>query len=200
MIGLLWYGVFIGLFAFLARTQWTRMDLRRPFFTAVIAAGGAAIYWLAPIVTTETVAQSALVALLVVATITDIGSGFIFDVVSVAAGIVLLTMAAVHGDVPNAASGAVLAFAPLALIFVITRGRGLGFGDVKLGAIIGFGVGSPAALVFVGASFVAGALWSGIALSLGRASLRQRVPFAPFMALGAVLASFWARSGTWLIG
>jgi leader peptidase (prepilin peptidase) / N-methyltransferase len=76
----------------------------------------------------------------------------------------------------------------LLLVAAIAYPAGMGMGDVKLAAVMGLFLGrlvGPA--LFIG--FAAGAL-VGIALvaAHGPAARKQGVPFAPFLALGGVLA------------
>ncbi|HUD69344.1 MAG TPA: prepilin peptidase [Acidimicrobiales bacterium] len=81
------------------------------------------------------------------------------------------------------------------LFFAINRidGRLLGFGDVRLALVLGFGLGwlgVPAVLIgFFGANLIGAAF--GIALLLAKRSNRSTpLPFGAFLALGAVVAIF----------
>lgn len=88
-------------------------------------------------------------------------------------------------------TGGVLALAALA-----TRG-GLGFGDVKLGALLGMWTGwlAPAApAVMLLAAFVVGGVAAIVALARG-ATGRATLPFGPMLATGAAIASWWAAGG-----
>lgn len=92
--------------------------------------------------------------------------------------------------------GAGVALALLALALA-TRG-GLGLGDVKLGALVGVWSGwldplGPA-VVLVVAFAVGGAVALG-ALLAGRAGPATRVPFGPFLAIGAAAATWWTGWG-----
>jgi leader peptidase (prepilin peptidase)/N-methyltransferase len=87
------------------------------------------------------------------------------------------------------------------LVAAIAYPAGMGMGDVKLAAVMGLFLGrlvGPA--LFIG--FAAGAL-VGIAIMAARGSeaRKQGVPFAPFLALGGVLALLWG-SGIidWYLG
>jgi leader peptidase (prepilin peptidase)/N-methyltransferase len=71
--------------------------------------------------------------------------------------------------------------------------RGMGMGDVKLGAVMGLYLGSAVApALFVG--FLAGAL-VGVALIAvrGAAARKQAVPFAPFLALGGIVGQLFGH-------
>lgn len=86
--------------------------------------------------------------------------------------------------------GGAVAFVALFLVH-LAQPRGMGFGDVRLSGLIGLNVGwlgvaHVAVALLTG--FVLGAV-AGIALlAAGRAGRKSRVPFAPFLAAGAVVA------------
>jgi leader peptidase (prepilin peptidase) / N-methyltransferase len=84
-----------------------------------------------------------------------------------------------------AAVGAVSFFGTL---WTVTRGRGLGFGDVKLVFALTLLMGWPKMLVGFFASFVSGAVIGVILLASGRHKRGQPIPFGPFLILGTVLS------------
>jgi leader peptidase (prepilin peptidase)/N-methyltransferase len=78
-------------------------------------------------------------------------------------------------------------------LWFVTGGRGMGFGDVKVAPILGatlgwIGVGS--ALVGLLAAFLLGGLFGIGLLITGRAGRKARMPFGPFLFLGALAALF----------
>jgi leader peptidase (prepilin peptidase)/N-methyltransferase len=99
-------------------------------------------------------------------------------------------------------SALVLAF-PFLLIFLISRGRWLGFGDVKYIAVIGFFLG-----IVEGLSAVILAFWIGAVFSVGvlmlkkirshinlpmlsnNLTIKSEIPFGPFLSAG-ILISFY---------
>ncbi len=78
-------------------------------------------------------------------------------------------------------------------LIIITKGKGMGGGDVKLGAFMGLGLGFPNGLIAVIASFVSGALFSIVLIVLGKKRFGQAIPFGPFLILGSLLALFWGN-------
>lgn len=113
-------------------------------------------------------------------------------------GALLAVAAAVDGDwrsLRNAAVGGAIAFALLFVIHVVSP-KGMGFGDVRLAGVLGValgwvGIGHVFLGLFLGfllASFLGVAL---IALRLR--SRKDRLPFGPFLAAGALLAVFVGR-------
>lgn len=79
------------------------------------------------------------------------------------------------------------------LLIIITQGRGMGGGDVKLGVLMGLVLGFPAALVAAMAAFLSGAVSGILLIFLGRKKLKQTIPFGPFLALGSILTLFWGN-------
>ncbi|MEC9047369.1 MAG: prepilin peptidase [Planctomycetota bacterium] len=78
-----------------------------------------------------------------------------------------------------------------ALGSAVFRKEAMGFGDVKLMAMIGAFLGWQAALLTLFLGCVFGA-FVGVALTL-RGGLLARIPFGPYLAMGAVAALFWGE-------
>jgi prepilin signal peptidase PulO-like enzyme (type II secretory pathway) len=83
-------------------------------------------------------------------------------------------------------------FAFFALIWLVTRGRAMGFGDAKLVLSLGLALGFE-----VGLSGVVFAFWIGAAVGVGllafqksgkKLTIKSEIPFAPFLVLGAWLS------------
>ena len=94
--------------------------------------------------------------------------------------------------IANAALGGAIGFALFLLIAIVSRG-GMGWGDVKLAALIGLATGFP--LVFL--SIIMGAILGGImAVALVIAKKRKRrqtIPFGPFLAVAAMVTLLWGN-------
>ncbi|HKE74044.1 MAG TPA: A24 family peptidase [Acidimicrobiales bacterium] len=110
-----------------------------------------------------------------------------------ATGVGLLAGAAVAAGQPGrivlAAAGAAVAFVLLHALHVLARG-GFGYGDVRLGAVLGWYLGwQSVSLAMTGllAGFVVGAATGVVLLAAGRAGRRTEVPFGPALAAGAFL-------------
>jgi len=85
---------------------------------------------------------------------------------------------------------AVLASAFFLVIFLVSRGRWLGFGDVKLALFMGLFLGFPNILVALFSAFFSGAI-IGLGLIIAKKkSLKSEVPFGPFLVFGIFLALF----------
>jgi len=116
--------------------------------------------------------------------------------VTAAVGVPLLVVAALVEHQPKRIwtmlLGAAIAFLLMAAIYVASRG-GMGDGDVRLSPLLGaylgwLNPGLAAVGLFFG--FIFGAVVGVALLASGRAGRRTKVPFGPFLALGAVVAVF----------
>lgn len=77
-------------------------------------------------------------------------------------------------------------------IFAITKGKGMGFGDVMyvflMGAILGF----PKVIVAFYISFISGAVISLLLILLKKKKMKGgTIPFGPFLVSGTVISLFW---------
>lgn len=80
------------------------------------------------------------------------------------------------------------------LLIVITRGKGMGGGDLKLGVFLGLAFGFPLSLVVLMLSFLLGSVF-GIGLILfGKKKFGQTLPFGPFMSAAGVIVIFFGAS------
>jgi leader peptidase (prepilin peptidase) / N-methyltransferase len=89
--------------------------------------------------------------------------------------------------------GGALGLAAMALPFIIYR-RGMGMGDVKLGALIGLMSGYPSVLVALLLAVVAGGLVGATLLVLGVKKRTDPIPFGPFLAASAMVALLWGEA------
>ena len=127
-------------------------------------------------------------AVLLICSVSDLRRGLVYDWVTLPALAIILLHAVAQGDLVRAVLGASCASSTLLLLHVITRGRGMGLGDVKLAAVIGAAMHLQAAMAALGAAFVCGALVGFALLIAHRAGRTTEMRFAPFLALGVVSA------------
>ncbi|MBI5614328.1 prepilin peptidase [Candidatus Gottesmanbacteria bacterium] len=74
------------------------------------------------------------------------------------------------------------------LLWIFTKGKGMGFGDVKLAFVMGLLLKAPKTIVALYVAFLTGALY-GVILILGKKkSLKSAVAFGPFLILGFLVS------------
>jgi len=95
--------------------------------------------------------------------------------------------------VANAAIGGGIGFVIFLLLAIISRG-GMGWGDVKLAALIGLATGFP--LVFV--ALIMGAILGGVVaivlLVAKKKKRKETIPFGPFLSLAALITLLWGSN------
>lgn len=134
--------------------------------------------------------DAALVALLAVVTVADLRTRVVPDAALIAAVAVALPICAIDDagtltDRALAAAGA----GSFLLAGALVRPEGMGLGDVKLAAVLGLYLGGAV----VGAlllAFLAGTIAGAAVIARHGWKARSRaIPFAPFLALGAIAAT-----------
>ena len=86
-----------------------------------------------------------------------------------------------------AASGFFLA------IFLVSGGKWMGFGDVKLAILLGLILGWPNILIGLFLSFFFGAIIGVAMMILRKKSIKSEIPFGPFLITGTLVALFWSQ-------
>lgn len=83
-------------------------------------------------------------------------------------------------------TGLAIGFLIFGLCYLVARG-GMGAGDVKLVAVLGFYLGSTALMPVLILSVFASAIYSIFKLIRKKTNLKAEIPFAPFVLIGTVV-------------
>lgn len=78
-------------------------------------------------------------------------------------------------------------------LFVISKGKWIGGGDVKLGILLGLLLGWPAALVGMAIGFYSATIIVVILMLLKIVKRSQHIPFGPFLIVGAIIAMLFSE-------
>lgn len=95
--------------------------------------------------------------------------------------------------VESALLGGALGLVVTALIVIVSRG-GMGWGDVKMAALVGLMTGFPLVIVALLLSWMAGGLVAAVLLALKVKGRRDTLPFGTFMAVSTMLALLWGQT------
>jgi leader peptidase (prepilin peptidase)/N-methyltransferase len=107
--------------------------------------------------------------------------------------IALVTLPLIFGrDLIEVLAGGALGFT-LLLIITLIKPKGMGMGDVKLAALIGFVLGYPSVLLALFLSFTVGGLISGVLLIAKVIGRKDQVAFAPYLATGGILTMLYGQ-------
>lgn len=89
----------------------------------------------------------------------------------------------------------------LGLIVLISWEKWMGIGDIKLGFLLGAIVAWPTVLFSTFAAFALGSIISLALIFMRKKTMKDMVPFAPFLILGAYVALFWGdKIINWYLG
>lgn len=94
---------------------------------------------------------------------------------------------------PNTILSALGASGFFLLIYLVSRGQWLGFGDVKLAFLMGLFLGFPHILVALFLSFFIGAVVGLLLIAKGKKTLKSEVPFGPFLVIGTIIAFLYGQ-------
>jgi leader peptidase (prepilin peptidase) / N-methyltransferase len=164
----------------------SRLRLVAGVVLAVLVAACLAVFGL----TAEALVDAAACAVLVIVTVTDLERRIVPNRIVVPALVVALIVQtaldpSVEWIVASVAAGA--CFFVAALVYP----AGLGMGDVKLAAFLGAWLGGPVVVALFAGSLLTLVPAVYIIATQGKAGRKIGIPFAPFLAGGAVVALFW---------
>jgi leader peptidase (prepilin peptidase)/N-methyltransferase len=102
--------------------------------------------------------------------------------------------------IANFVVGGSTGFALLLLIAIISRG-GMGWGDVKLAALIGLVTGFPLVLLALLMGAIIGGLVAAALLITKKRGRKETIPFGPFLSLASLITLLWGSSIlNWYLG
>lgn len=89
---------------------------------------------------------------------------------------------------------AIASFFGFLFLFLITRGRGIGFGDVVYAFLMGLILGYPKIILGFYIAFISGAVISLILVGLKKKNMKGgSIPFGPFLVSGTIISLFWGN-------
>ena len=93
----------------------------------------------------------------------------------------------------NSVSAAMIAAGFFLFIVLISKGKWMGIGDIKLAFLMGLLLGFPNILIALFLSFLIGAI-IGVGLILAKnKNFKSEIPFGPFLVTGTFMALFWGE-------
>jgi len=123
--------------------------------------------------------------IIVALVIASLGSIFGFEPVDIVGGGFRLWIV-------DSAIGGGIGFVLLLLPGLLYRG-GMGWGDIKLAALIGFVTGFPLIIIAMFLAIIVGGLTAAVLLILKLKGRKDPIPFGPFLSLAAMATLFWGK-------
>jgi leader peptidase (prepilin peptidase)/N-methyltransferase len=93
-------------------------------------------------------------------------------------------------EIKWAAIGGGIGFGLFLLVALVSRG-GMGWGDVKMAALIGLVAGLPLTFVALLMGVILGGLVAGLLLAFKIKKRKEAVPFGPFLSLATIVTLLW---------
>lgn len=82
----------------------------------------------------------------------------------------------------------------LLFLHVITKGKGMGMGDVKYAVFMGLLLGPEKTVLAFYVAFVSGAIVGLVLMAVKKVKRKSVIPFGPFLILGTLVAWWWSGS------
>lgn len=127
--------------------------------------------------------------------ITDLYSGYIYDLYALIIGITGLVLRLPGGwtSITDGIQGALLGFGIIAIIILVSRG-GMGWGDANLMAGTGAALGWKLTGISLYLGFMVGGTVAIVLLALKIVKRKDAIPLGPFLAMGAFLSLIFGPS------
>ncbi|KKS32523.1 MAG: Type 4 prepilin-like protein leader peptide-processing enzyme [Candidatus Amesbacteria bacterium GW2011_GWA2_42_12] len=78
-------------------------------------------------------------------------------------------------------------------IWILTKKKGMGSGDIGIAAVMGLMLGWPKIAIGLWFAFITGAAFGLWSLVFGHKKMKSAIPFGPFLILGTLIASIWGE-------
>jgi leader peptidase (prepilin peptidase)/N-methyltransferase len=137
--------------------------------------------------------------LFIIIFVIDLEQGLILNKVAFPAMVVALLLALVpqthltvviDPGIASTALGGGIGFVLFFLIAMVSRG-GMGWGDVKLAALIGLATGFPLVFVTIVMAAISGGIVAVALMIAKKRKRREAIPFGPFLALATMITLLW---------
>lgn len=77
--------------------------------------------------------------------------------------------------------------------FIISRGRWIGGGDIRLGLLLGFALGWPYILAIIFLAYMIGSIFGILLLVAGKKQWGSKVPLGTFLSIAALIVLFYGQ-------
>jgi len=140
------------------------------------------------------------ISLLIPISFIDLQTTLIPDSISIAGIIIGLVLSVFRGlvliSIIGAAVGAVLILTIILVGKAIYKQDVMGYGDIKLAALIGAFVGWAGLLLTIMIGSFLGAIYGLIQTKRGKLTMKSQIPFGPYLAIGGIISFLYSE---WII-
>ncbi|MFA6305863.1 MAG: prepilin peptidase [Candidatus Gracilibacteria bacterium] len=93
----------------------------------------------------------------------------------------------------NMAIGGISIFLFFALQFLLSNGKWIGGGDIRLGLLMGLLLGWEKGLIALIIAYIVGAILSLVLMGMKKLDRKSQIPFGPFLVTGTLVAFFFGQ-------
>ena len=176
----------------------TRLSYQYPFLEVLTGSVFALTYYFFTPSTHLSIVFALLIAsILIVVFFIDLFEGIIPFIIIIPGMILTILYLLLLGNISQVfihIIAALLAGGFFYLIYIFTRKKGMGFGDVVFAVFMGLLLGFPNTIFALYIAFLTGGIFSLILVLLRRKKLRgSTIPFGPFLVIGTYSAFLWGE-------
>ena len=133
-----------------------------------------------------------LICIMIVVFIYDLRWYLILDIITLPAGLVILIFNLFLGmSWQNLLLSGIIGGSFFLIQFVVSKGKWIGGGDIRLGWLIGLALGWPGLVAAIIISYFIGSIVGLGLIAAGKKKWGSEVPFGVFLAVGSVITLFW---------
>ncbi|MBX4187893.1 MAG: A24 family peptidase, partial [Candidatus Doudnabacteria bacterium] len=146
--------------------------------------------------------QVVIASFFIVIAVYDLKHFLILDKV-ILPGIVIATIYAIYQSFGNPCGsffcfpiisggiGAMIISGFFLLQYLVSKGKWMGFGDVKFGLLLGMVAGFPLSLVLLFMAYISGAVIGLLLISLSKKEMTSKLPFGTFLSVAAIMTMIY---------
>ncbi len=126
--------------------------------------------------------------LLLSISLSDILYQEVHDALPLSGLLILIILQFLDNKLPTALAGALVGASFFGVQWLISKGKGVGTGDVGIGLIMGLFLRWPVIIGALLIAYVSASSFAIIQMARNKATLKSRIPLGPFLALGTMIA------------
>jgi prepilin signal peptidase PulO-like enzyme (type II secretory pathway) len=143
-----------------------------------------------------------LIAVMIIVFIYDLRWYLILDKITLPACVIILGLNLSLGfSWQNLLIAGIIGSSFFLLQFVISRGRWIGGGDIRLGLLMGLTLGWPKVLLAIFLAYILGSVIGVGLIVTGKKKMDSQIPLGTFLALATLVVLFWGQNILdWYVG
>lgn len=116
------------------------------------------------------------------------------DSITISVAVAILIVNIILGyKVANLLLGVAVGGGFFLLQYLLSRGRWVGSGDIRMGALLGAALGFPNVVFAIFLSYILGGFYGAYLLLRKKAELKSQIVFGTFLAIGGTVSLYWGQ-------